>query len=96
MNKNDENIVRNNTVDRRFELMIEGKLSIIGYDMPDENNIIFTHTEVPEELKGRGIASRLAKVALEFAKSKGLTAIPLCPFVKSYIRRHPEYQALVK
>lgn len=96
MRANMENTVRNNTADHRFEMMIEGKLSMIGYDMPDENNIIFTHTEVPEELEGRGIASRLAKAALEFAKNQGLAVIPLCPFVNGYIRRHPEYQPLVK
>jgi len=96
MSKNEENTVRNNTADRRFELMIEGKLSMIEYVMPTETIIIFSHTEVPEELEGKGIASRLAKVALEFAKSKGLAVIPLCPFVKGYIRRHPEYQPLVK
>ncbi len=44
MSANIENIVRNNTVDRRFEMMIDGKLSMIGYEMPNENIIIFTHT----------------------------------------------------
>lgn len=96
MSRNQENTVRNNTADRQFELMVDGKLSVIAYVMPDENTIVFIHTEVPEELEGRGIASRLAKAALEFAKSKGLTVIPLCPFVKSYIRRHPGHQPLVK
>lgn len=81
---------------RRFG-EIDGKLSMIEYLMADENTaIVFAHTEVPEELEGRGIASRLAKAALEFAKSKELAVIPLCPFVKSYIQRHPEYQPLVK
>lgn len=97
MSMNQENTVRNNTADRRFELMIDGKLSMIEYLMADQNTaIVFAHTEVPEELEGRGIASRLAKAALEFAKSKELAVIPLCPFVKSYIQRHPEYQPLVK
>ena len=96
MNINVENTVRHNTDDRQFELMIDGKLSVIAYIMPDENTIVFTHTEVPEELEGRGIASRLAKAALESAKNDGLAVIPLCPFVKGYIQRHPEYQPLVK
>ncbi len=96
MSKNQENTVRNNTDDRQFELMIDGKLSMIGYVMQGENTIVFTHTEVPEGLEGRGIASCLAKAALEFAKSKGLAVIPLCPFVKSYFHRHSGYQPLVK
>jgi hypothetical protein len=96
MNTNVENTVRNNTDDRQFELVIDGKLSVIAYIKPDENTIVFTHTEVPEELEGRGIASRLVKAALESAKNDGLAVIPLCPFVNGYIQRHPEYQPLVK
>jgi len=58
-------------------------------------NITFTHTEVPEELEGQGIASQLARFALEDARACGLAVIPLCPFINAYIRRHQEYLPLV-
>lgn len=59
------------------------------------NQIIFTHTEVPAELEGRGIGSALAKAGLEHARQEEMEVVPLCPFVRSYIERKPEYQPLV-
>jgi predicted GNAT family acetyltransferase len=57
--------------------------------------ITFLHTLVPEALRGQGIAQKLAHAGLEHAKSEGLGVVPVCPFVQSYIKKHPEYQALV-
>ena len=57
--------------------------------------IVFTHTEVPPALEGRGVGSRLARDALDDARRRGLAVIPRCPFVAAYIRRHPEYRDLV-
>ena len=57
--------------------------------------IAFTHTEVDEALEGRGLGSRLVATALDDARREGLEVVPLCPFVASYIHRHPEYQDIV-
>jgi uncharacterized protein len=57
--------------------------------------IVFTHTEVPPALEGRGVGSRLARAALDDARRHGLTVIPRCPFIAAFIRRHPEYRDLV-
>jgi len=86
--------IRNNPEQQRIETEVDGHLAKIAYRLA-ENKIIFTHTEVPPELEGRGIASQMAKFALEYAKQAGLQVVPLCPFVYSYIQRHPEYQELV-
>jgi predicted GNAT family acetyltransferase len=53
------------------------------------------HTEVPEALRRKGLADALAHAALEYARTHQLTVRPICPFVSSYIRRHPSYQSLV-
>jgi len=58
--------------------------------------ITFLHTLVPEALRGRGLAQRLARAGLEHAKAEGLRVVPLCPFVRAYVERHPEYRALVE
>lgn len=78
----------------RIEATIEGLLSKIDYQIAD-GRIYYYHTEVPPELGGRGIASSMAKFALEYARQQGLGVVPLCPFVAAYIQRHPEYQPLV-
>jgi uncharacterized protein len=57
--------------------------------------VIFTHTIVEPEFEGRGIASRLVAHELDEVRSRGLQVTPLCPFVRAYIRRHPQYQDLV-
>jgi len=87
-------MVKNNEEKSRFEVEVEGNVAFSEYRRV-KDRIIFTHTEVPEELEGKGIGSALAKTALEFAKSEGLTVMPLCPFIAGYIHRHPEYKPLV-
>jgi uncharacterized protein len=62
-----------------------------GADGPAER--IFYHTVVNEDHAGQGLAGRLAKVALEETVAAGLRIVPVCPYIKSYIGRHPEYGA---
>ena len=90
----DEVDVRNNQDARRFETKVGDYFALIDY-IPAGSNIVFTHTEVPKVFEGQGVASKMAKTALEYAKENGLQVIPLCPFVAAYIRKHPEYQPLV-
>lgn len=77
----------------RFEIRIGDHLAMIEY-MQAGNNVIFNHTEVPEELEGQGLASRMARVALDWARNSGFKIQALCPFVAGYIRKHPEYQPI--
>jgi predicted GNAT family acetyltransferase len=60
------------------------------------SHIVLEHTEVPRAQQGQGLAGALAKAALEYARENNLSVIPVCPFVLSYLSRHPEYQSLVK
>lgn len=57
--------------------------------------LLFTHTEVLPAHEGKGLGSRLIAFALSEARRRGLQAIPACPFVAAYIRKHPEYLDLV-
>jgi uncharacterized protein len=86
--------VRDNSEEGQFEARLGNDMAVAKYTRIG-NAFMFTHTEVPEELEGRGIGSRLVHEALESAKQRGLTVIPMCPFVASYIREHPEYLELV-
>ena len=79
----------------RFEASLpEGTAELVYMKVGD--TLIFHHTEVPEALEGRGIASTLAKTGLEYVKENNISAAALCPFVKAYVQRHPEYQSLLK
>jgi hypothetical protein len=87
--------IKDNPAKHRFETEVEGRLAVAEYAL-DGDMITFTHTIVPSELEGRGIGSALAKAALEVARERGFAVVPRCPFIRGYIERHPEYQALVK
>ena len=77
-----------------FVIRYEGQRALVAY-RKREGTIIYTHTEVPAELEGHGIAGRLAKHALDYARANGLRVVPQCPYVAAYIERHPEYRDLV-
>lgn len=89
------NDVTDNRAEHEFELEVDGHRAIAAYQL-EGDTIAFTHTFVPKKLEGRGIASKLIRAALDSARDRGLKVVPICPFVKAYIERHPEYQALVK
>lgn len=78
----------------RFVVTENGDAAELAYRTAG-NQIIFLHTGVPAALEGRGIGSALAKAGLEYARQQELEVVPLCPFVRSYIGRKPEYQPLV-
>jgi predicted GNAT family acetyltransferase len=87
--------VVNNAAHHRFELEVEGHLAATYYKIAD-GVITFIHTEVPEELGGKGVGSKLVKGALDQVRSKGLKVIAQCPFVKAYIDKHGEYADLLR
>lgn len=86
--------VVHNSAESRFELPLEGKTAYAAYTI-DGGTITFTHTVVPPELEGRGIASRLIAHALGDAKARGLKVVPQCPFVAAYIDKHPQWVDLL-
>jgi predicted GNAT family acetyltransferase len=57
--------------------------------------VVFTHTEVDDAQEGRGVGAQLVRGALDDVRAGGRRIRPLCPFVKGYVDRHPEYAGLV-
>lgn len=82
--------VRRDDARTRYELSVDGKPAVSEYNRL-ANAVMFTHTEVPEALEGRGASAALVRGALDDVRAQGLQVIPLCPFVAAFIRRHPEY-----
>lgn len=87
--------VVNNKAQNRYELTLDGHLAATYYKVAD-GVITFIHTEVPPELGGQGIGSRLVKGALDQVRADGLKVVAECPFVKAYIEKHGEYADLLK
>ncbi|MCS6880379.1 MAG: GNAT family N-acetyltransferase [Oscillochloridaceae bacterium] len=86
--------VRHNPAAQRFEALVEGQLSVAEYRL-DGRRILFTHTEVPPALRGQGVAAKVVRAALDYARESGLIVVPLCWYVDAFIRRNPEYRDLL-
>lgn len=91
-----EYTIIHNAERNRFETSVEGLTSVIDYSTDKDGNLAITHTGVPQPLEGRGIAAALTRYMLEYVKENGLKVMPLCPYTSAYIRKHPEYDELVK
>lgn len=87
--------VRDNIERQRFELDADGHVAFSNYSRTG-NVLTVRHTEVPRELEGHGVGSVLIRGVLDIARAQGLKVVPVCPFAKAYIERHPEYADLRK
>lgn len=86
-----EYIVQHNIQDCRFQVELGNENAILIY-MIKAGLFIILHTEVPPSFEGKGIASKLAYNAFEFAKNSGYKIRSYCAFTTRYMQRHPEYK----
>lgn len=86
--------VTHNAARSRFEAMLDGQLSVADYLLRG-GVMVMTHTGVPYEQRGHGIAAALVEAALAHARAQGLKVDPACSYVDQYMRRHPETQDLL-
>ena len=87
--------VRDNTDEKRFEAWVDDELCGISEYRLRPGAIVFTHTEVLVE--GQGVGSALARRALDAVRAAGeRKVVPLCPFIKEWIGKHPDYEDLVR
>ena len=89
-----EIVISENKERKRFEAVVDGKTAFIEY-IRAEDKVYLTHTEVPKELEGKGVASAMAKQVLQQIKSESLFLVPLCPFIAAYLKRHPEWREIL-
>ena len=87
--------VTDNPAASRYELHVGGELAgVITYRLQDAT-ISLLHTEIEPAFQGAHLAGHLARHALDDARGRGLAVLPFCPYVGSWIKKHPEYSALV-
>jgi uncharacterized protein len=75
----------------RFVVELDDDLAEAAYHRSGRE-VHFTHTEVPPAFEGKGVGSRLAKAALDWAVAERLAIVPQCPFITAYVKRHRQYQ----
>lgn len=91
---NDEVQISDNAAASRFEASVGGQTGYAEYRLAP-HSITFTHTRVPENLRGHGIGTRLIEAGLALARERGLEVLPVCPFFRAYMRTHSESQGLL-
>ncbi len=78
----------------RFEIARDGQIAYLEYNLAGKV-LQLIHSEVPEALRGHGLATELAQSALEWARANGVKVDVICPSVADYLEKHPEYSDLV-
>ena len=81
--------VTDNQPESRFELRVDGLLAELPYRR-NGKRLVLIHTEVPEQLEGHGLGGALVTAAVDRAAREGLTVVPLCPFARGWLQRHPD------
>jgi predicted GNAT family acetyltransferase len=84
--------VTDNQAESRFKLWVDGRLAELPYRRIGKR-LVLIHTEVPEELEGRGLGGALVAAAVDRAAREGMTVVPLCPFARGWLQRHPDTAA---
>lgn len=87
--------IHHDTTAQRFEATVDGLHCEASYRLAD-GVMHLVHTDVPRALEGRGIAAALVRSALAEARAQGWRVRPVCSYVQSYMRRHPDNNDLLE
>ena len=91
-----ENEVIDNPGEHRFELALDGDDIAAAYYQIDENgNVVLTHTEVPYEYSGQGLATKLATGVFDQLRASGRKAVLKCSVMVRFFATHPQYADVV-
>jgi len=88
-----DNPIRDNRALQRFELPVNGEIVFADYRR-QPGRLVITHVEAPLDLRGAGHASRLMRGVAEEARAGQVKVLPLCPYARAWLQRHPEYRDL--
>ena len=93
----DAPVVTDNPAASRYELHVGGELAgMVTYQLRGHDTVIsLLHTEVEPAFQGHHLATNLARFSLDDARERGLAVLPYCPYITSWIKKHPEYVGLV-
>lgn len=81
--------VTHNEAKGQFEIALGNEKALLQYHRTAQS-ITLVHTEVPQASRNRGLGNQLIRAALDYAHFNQLKVVPVCPFVKAYLKKHPE------
>jgi predicted GNAT family acetyltransferase len=90
----EEKTLKVNDALHRLELEIEGSIAFIEFKLSHEK-LFLIHTEVPPELAGKGAGSAIVQKVLQYAKDNNYKVVPICSFIRNYLRKHTEWNDIV-
>jgi len=80
----------------RYEITVDGTLAGFAEYRLAPDHITFVHTVIDDAFAGKGLAGVLVRAALDDVRTRALRVVPVCPYVKAWIERHPDYADLTK
>ena len=80
----------------RYHVTIDGHEAEMTYSRAGTSTIIIDHTGVPKALSGQGVGQALVERGVLDARKEGRRIVPLCPYAKAQIEKHPEWQDVLK
>ncbi|OLV17846.1 GNAT family N-acetyltransferase [Deinococcus marmoris] len=87
--------IRKNEDQGRYEVVVDGQVAGFAEYRLVGDAVMLPHTEIDPQYEGQGLGGQVARFALDDVRQMGRLAIPMCPFIASYIRHHPQYVDLV-
>ncbi len=79
----------------RYDIVVDGKPAGLLETRTRPDTVLFMHTEISPEFGGQGLAGKLVCAALDDVRAQGKSVLPYCPYVRSFIAKHREYEDLV-
>jgi predicted GNAT family acetyltransferase len=90
-------VVRDNPDERQFQAFVDGEQAGFSAYERSDGAILIMHTEVDDAYEGQGVGSAMVRQMLDQLRAEGgLKVTVLCPFVNTWLRRHPDYQELTR
>lgn len=86
----DETVI-DNRERQRFELQLEGQVVFADYRR-QSGRLMITYVETPPALRGAGAAGRLMQGVMDLAQAEGIKVMPICPYARAWLQRHPEFR----
>ncbi len=87
--------IANDRDHQRYVIAVDGAQVGMAEYREQPGELVITHAEIDDAVGGQGLGSRLVAFLLQDARDRDLDVVPLCPFVREYITRHPEHHDLV-